>query len=231
MGNDIALSVVLPSYMEEENLRLLLPRMNNVLANLVDKYEILVVDTVAPLDNTKDVCEQNEVRHISRMGGDSFGDAVRTGIKEAAGKHILFMDADGSHPPEFIPKLYEHSGNFDVVIASRYVEGGHTENTRILILMSKVLNMIYSVVLNLKCKDVSNSFKIYRREILQRIELKCNNFDVVEEIMFKANKNARLSIKEVPFCFKKRMFGKTKRNLIIFIISYTFTLLKLRFGR
>ncbi|GFE58134.1 glycosyltransferase [Geobacter sp. AOG1] len=232
MANNITLSVVLPSYLEEENLRLILPRLHDVLEKLTDAYEILVVDTMTPLDNTVDVCLQNSVRYINREGGNSFGDAVRTGIAQARGKYLLFMDADGSHPPEFIPNLYRHVGDHDVVIASRYVKGGYTENPWVLVYMSRVLNLIYSVVLNLKCKDVSNSFKIYRGELLRPLKLYCDNFDIVEELLYKLSKqNKGISIREVPFSFKKRMFGKTKRSLFVFIVSYLFTLLKLRFGK
>ncbi len=227
------LSVILPSYLEEENLRLLLPRIRGTLDGLGAACEVLVIDTVAPLDNTARVCAENGVVYLNREGGDSFGDAVRSGIRRARGRYLLFMDADGSHPPEFIPELYRHAAGNDIVIASRYVEGGYTENSAGLVLMSKVLNVMYSVVLGLPCKDVSNSFKIYRRELLAGITLSCDNFDIVEEILVKIHRmrGKGLRIKEVPFSFKKRLFGHTKRNLMLFMLTYLYTLMKLRFGR
>lgn len=228
--NEIVLSVVLPSYQEEENLRILLPRLLKTLQSLNAKCEIIVVDTPQPMDQTDEVCARYGVRYVSRRGGNRYGDAVRTGIEEAQGKHVLFMDADGSHTPEFIPKLFEYAGQYDVVIASRYIDKGHTENSFILVLMSRILNLTYSLVLNLPCKDVSNSFKIYRTAQLKPLKLLCNNFDIVEEILFKMSRcNPEMTIKEIPFTFKKRMFGETKRNLFIFILTYVFTMLKLRF--
>jgi len=194
--------------------------------------EILVVDTIQPLDNTPEVCLMYGARYINRTGGNSFGDAVRSGIKEAHGISILFMDADGSHHPEFIPYLYQHRETYDIVIASRYIDGGCTENAKLLVFMSRVINIIYSLVLNLQCKDVSNSFKLYRAALLKEEEFHSNNFDIVEEILYKIKKrNSNLKILEVPFTFKKRMFGETKRNLPLFAISYILTLLKLRFGK
>src|SRR3989338_6105423 len=142
------------------------------------------------------------------------------------------MDADGSHDPEFIAELYKYRNDFDVVIASRYVTGGGTKNSKLLILMSRMVNIIYSVVLNLNCYDVSNSFKLYKANDLKKLNLFRDNFDIVEEILFKLKKNNKnLKIKEVPFTFNQRMFGKTKRNLFVFMLTYLYTLTKLRFGK
>jgi dolichol-phosphate mannosyltransferase len=232
MAASPALSVVLPAYMEEENLRQLLPRLTAVVAGIDADGEIVVVDTLSPMDNTAEVCKLNRVRYVNRQGGNFFGDAVRTGIQEARGEFVVFMDADGSHPPEFIRNLWKEHGGADVVIASRYIEGGATDNSRVLVLMSLAVNLVYSVVLGLNCKDVSNSFKLYRGEMLKELTLKCNNFDIVEEILFKIKRNHRdLRIRELPFTFRKRMFGSTKRNLFVFIFSFIATLLRLRFGK
>lgn len=224
------LSVVLPAYQEEENLRILLPRLRDTLQAMGLTYEILVIDTTESMDLTQEVCAQFGVVYSHRRGGNRYGDAIRTGIEETRGKYTLFMDADGSHTPEFIPKLFEFAEQNEVVIASRYVDKGHTENNFILVLMSRVLNLTYSLVLDLPCKDVSNSFKIYRTDQLKPLKLLCNNFDIVEEILFKIRRaNHRIQIKEVPYIFKKRMFGETKRNLFIFILTYMYTMIKLRF--
>lgn len=227
----ICLSVVMPAYQEEENLRLLLPRIADALRSLDLSYEVIVVDTMAPLDTTREVCEQLQVRYVARRGGNSFGDAVRTGIAEARGEFVIFMDSDGSHSPEWIPKLFAYHASHDVVIASRYVHEGFTENSWLLVSMSRALNWTYSLVLGIDCRDVSNSYRLYRGAQLKALTLTCDNFDIVEEILFKlVRQNRGLRIHEVPFTFKQRMFGKTKRNLLLFIVTYLFTLIKLRFS-
>ncbi len=224
------LSVILPSYLEAENLHLLLPRLKTELQRIGKPYEILVIDTATPMDETERVCQENGARYVSRGPGNVYGDAVRTGIREARGQWILFMDADGSHAPEFVSKLVEQAERNDVVIASRYIEGGHTENTLPLKLMSRTLNWTYAFVLNLPYKDVSNSFKLYRAELLKGLTLRCDNFDLIEEILFKLRRlNPKLRVVEIPFSFKKRMFGETKRNLLAFILTYLFTMIRLRF--
>lgn len=228
----LAYSVVLPAYREDESLRVLLPRLRATMNALNTAYEILVVDAPEPLDSTPAVCLENEVRHVPREPGATFGDAIRTGIDRARGERIIFMDADGSHPPEFIEQLVRHQDEAQVVIASRYVDGGHTENPAILIFMSRVVNLCYSLVLNIQVKDVSNSFRLYDAASLKSLTLKCENFDIVEEILFKL-KRARpgIAFKEVPFSFRRRMFGQTKRNLFRFMLSYVFTIVRLRFMR
>jgi len=225
----IMVSIVLPAYQEEENLRILLPRISEQLSLINAFKEVLVIDTRVPLDDTQTVCEKFGARLVPRRHGDNYGDAVRTGIAESKGKYVIFMDADGSHSPEWINKLYIHREQNDVIIASRYVNQGYTENNMTLIVMSRILNLTYSIVLGIKCKDISNSYRLYNGNQLRLLNLKCNNFDIVEEILLKLYRNNKsLKILEVPFSFKKRLFGKSKRNLILFIITYLYTLFKLR---
>lgn len=230
INSKILLSIIIPSYLEEENLRLLIPRLCNVLSKINGLHEVLVVDTMESLDLTREICSAHSIRYINRNGGNDYGDAIRTGIKESNGQLILFMDADGSHSPEFIPNMLNFMHSYDIVIASRYIQNGASENNLVLILMSRVLNFTYSFLLKLPCKDVSNSFKLFRSNHLKNINLVSDNFDIVEEIIYKVYKsNINIRIKEVPFFFKKRMFGKTKRNLFIFIITYIYTIFMLRF--
>jgi dolichol-phosphate mannosyltransferase len=226
------LTIAIPAYLEEENLRIVLPRLSKTLMALPISFEIVVVDTQTPMDNTRMVCQENNVVCINRLSGNNYGDAVRTAIEYCTSPYLLFMDGDGSHAPEFIPNFLKFADSYDVVIASRYVKGGSSHSSKHLVFMSKVVNVLYSVILNLNCKDVSNSFKLYRTALLKPLTLYSKNFDILEEILFKMKRNCRkLRVLELPFKFKDRMFGHTKRNLFVFILTYLYTLLKLRFGK
>lgn len=231
------LSVVIPCYLEEENLRVILPRLLAVLRTWGQPFEILVVDTPTPLDDTKAVCEALGVAYVPREGGDRYADAVRTGIARAQGSWILFMDGDGSHAPEFVARMLARMEDSDLVVASRYMPGGATENPASLIWMSRVLNVVYRWVLRIPCRDVSNSLKLYRAALLKPLTLGCQHFDVIEEILVKVSlAQPPPRVVEVPFVFKARMFGVTKRDLATFMLSFVITLgrlfwMRVRFAR
>lgn len=224
------LSIVLPAYQEARNLALLLPLIHQAARALANSYEILVVDSATPLDDTKEVCEVHCATYVPRKYGSSYGSAVRTGIAESRGDYVILMDADGSHNPNFLEKLWAERKESDLVIASRYVDGGSTENPKILIFMSFVVNVVFRFVLSLDCMDVSNSFRLYRGADVRRLNLKCDNFDIVEEILVSITmSNPGYRVKEIPFTFEKRKEGKTKRQLLLFMCSYVAVLMRLYF--
>jgi len=224
----IDLSIVLPAYEEGENLERLLPKLQEVAKRLAGSHEILVVDTETPRDATPEICARYGARYVPREGGAMYGNAVGTGIARSQGRHVLFMDADGSHNPEFIPELWRWREDYDLVIASRYAPGGKTENPWILILMSHAVNVVFRLVLGLGCLDVSNSFRLYRGEDLRGLRLECQHFDIVEEILVKlVFSRDHYRIKETPSTFEKRKAGKTKRQLVRFAVGYLGTLRRL----
>lgn len=223
------LTVLLPAYKEAQTLRDLLPAIRHAVESLTPNYEILILDTQTALDDTEQVCARNGVRHIHRSGGNQYGDAVRTGIAEARGKYLLCMDADGSHSATYFPAMWAERERFDIVIGSRYVSGGHTENPAILIWMSYAVNLTFRVVFNLHARDVTNSFRLYRTAVLKPMRLDSNDFDILEEILIRAvtcRQPARIC--EVPVTFGRRKAGETKRKLVKFALGYLTTLCKLR---
>ena len=217
--NEIELSIVLPAYEEAGSLRQLLPILKESAQSLTSSYEILVVDTQEPRDDTPALCATLGVTYLPRRGGDLYGDAVRTGMASARGRWIMMMDADGSHNPRIFPQLWQHRHEFDLVIASRYVRGGETENPAILIFMSHVVNIIFRVVLNLKCYDVSNSFRLYQGNDVRSLQLECNHFDIVEEILVKlVGSRKEFRIKEVHPPLKKEKRAK-QSGACLFLFS------------
>lgn len=228
-SNTLDLSVILPSYEEAGNLRWLLPELKSTLSALGISFEILVVDTETPRDETPVICRENGVAYVSRTGGALYSHALKTGISQAKGTRILCMDSDGSHPPSFVPQMWFARERADLVIASRYVKGGGTENPVVLIFLSYLVNLTFRMVLGIRCRDLSNSFRLYRGDSLRSLTLECRNFDIIEEILLKLSlRDSGFSILELPFTFQTRKEGRTKRDLVAFMFSYLGTLRRLR---
>ncbi|MBO4927066.1 MAG: glycosyltransferase [Clostridiales bacterium] len=227
------ISVVLLAYKEAENLNVLIPKIMEEVEKTNEKYEIVVIDTKTPMDNTSEVCEKYGARYTNQeLPG--FGGAYCKAISEARYDKILALDSDGSHKPEHIPAMYQlFTQGYDVVIGSRYVKGGSTSDAKSSQVMSKILNTVFRICLGLKAKDLSTNYRFYRTEVVKQIHLDGVNYDVLEEILLKmkllVGKNFRIG--EVPIQFVKRNFGESKRRLLPFIWSYIKTLFRLIFIR
>jgi dolichol-phosphate mannosyltransferase len=125
--------------------------------------------------------------------------------------------------------MWARREEFDIVIGSRYVAGGRTENPAILIWMSYAVNLTFRVVFNIHAKDVTNSFRLYRTSILKAMRLQSNDFDILEEILIKAvTHRPPARVCEVPVTFGRRKAGESKRKLLQFALGYLTTLRKLR---
>ena len=226
----VDLTISIAAYREAENLVVMLPLIKAAAAALTPNYEVLIVDTEQPMDDTAAICENNGVRHVFRRGGNSYGDALRTIIAEARGAFILNMDADGSHSPDYFAPMWAERERFDIVIGSRYAKGGHTENPAVLIFMSYVLNLTFRIAFSIRAKDVTNSFRLYRRSILlPPLRLESDDFDILEELLIKVTLHQPpATIGEVPVTFSRRKAGESKRKLAQFALGYLKTLKRMR---
>lgn len=105
---------------------------------------------------------------------------------------------------------------------------GYTDNNFVLKFMSWILNVTYRIMFGLKVRDVSDSFRMYNAKYIKSLELECNNFDIVEEILIKLKYCFNnFKVKEIPITFNKRAAGESKRDLVKFIGSYIKTMKKL----
>ncbi|MDR3070988.1 MAG: glycosyltransferase [Endomicrobium sp.] len=225
------ISVVIPSYMEAENLNFILPNLIKTLKELNVSYQIVVVDSIIELDNTRTVCKNFGIDCIKRENGDYYGDAVRTGIKYAEFDIIVVMDADGSHDPKYIKDLFEkyRSGvECGIVIASRYVKFAQSDHSFCLATMSFIVNVVFRCLFHIEAKDISISYRMYDAAKLKSLSLACMNFDILEEILIVFSmKYPNSKIIEIPSHFKNRNSGRSKRKLVAFIISYMKTIFRL----
>jgi len=221
----MGISAVIPAYGEAENLKYLLPQIKKELLKTGEEYEIIVVDGIRSIDNSKVICHEHGAKYLNQEEA-GFGGAIRTGIRHASMDKLLMLDGDGSHSPEYIPKLHKAlMSGADVAIGSRYAKGGKTFDSKVSVAMSKLLNFIYRSLLGIDARDVSTNYRMYRTNQIKQIVLKCQNYDILEEILLKLKLyKPTLKIKEIPIQFSKRKLGKSKRRFLPFAASYAKTL-------
>jgi dolichol-phosphate mannosyltransferase len=217
----VELSIVVPAMNEEENIAQLIPRAWRVLGRIGCTAEIIVV--VGPsrdgTSTTARACGARVIEQRSR----GYGGALAEGFAAAKGEYVLTMDADLSHAPVFIATLWAARQTADLLIASRYVRGGRAVMPRFRLIMSRILNSSFPFILSLPLKDMSSGFRLYRRSVLQRLEITGTNFDVLQDLLLQAYADG-WRVREVPFAYQPRGAGRSKASLFGFAKSYLHTL-------
>ena len=207
------ISVILPVMNEAENLRTLLPRLIAVLDREHITHEIIVIDGPST-DGTREVAEQSGARVVGERRRGYAG-ALVTGIEEARGDYLLTLDADQSHDPDFVVKMWRARKRADIVVASRYVLGGVAYSDFIRRSTSWFLNQALRRMLSIPVLDISSGYRLYRREVFRELEFTSSNFEVQEEILVKAYASG-FSIVEVPFTYFPRGAGRSHAKLFSF---------------
>jgi len=222
----MGISVVLLAANEAENLAVLFPRIISALEMTGTAYEILLVDSAVPVDQTPQICSKYEKVRYLNQDSPFYSGAFRTGIQNAREDHLLVLDADGSHDPSIIPTLYAKSmEGYDLVIGSRYCRGGKTLDSQLSIGMSKLLNAIMRPIIGVKARDISTSYRIYQTSQLKQITLTSKNYEILQEVILRMKIVKKdFTIAEVPIVFNKRIYGESKRRLLPFIMKYGQTL-------
>lgn len=218
------LSVVIPAWNEADNLAKLLPQLHSVLRRLGSDYEIIVVDNHSA-DNTAEICSSHGATLVQQTQR-GYGGALWAGFKRARGEYVLTMDADLSHAPDFVPRMWDHRRNADLIIASRYVKGGAAEMPGYRHVLSVILNVVYTRLLDLPVKDISSGFRLYHAPVLRGLTLQSTDFDALEEILIQCYARG-CTIAEIPFRYVPRDSGKSKVKLLRFGIAYLRTLVRM----
>lgn len=219
--------VIIPTYNEKENIEKII---RAVLGLGPHAFNILVIDDGSP-DGTAAIVKRlmedefkNRLFIIERRGKLGLGTAYIAGFKWAIEQkydYIFEMDADFSHNPKDLPRLYEAcaTDGADVAIGSRYVSGVNVVNWPMgRVLMSYYASKYVRTVLGVKLHDTTAGFKCYRRQVLEAIDLDAIRFKGYAfqiEMKFTAYKLG-FKIKEVPVIFVNRREGTSKMSGGIF---------------
>jgi glycosyltransferase involved in cell wall biosynthesis len=188
-GRSPGLTVVLPAYNEEANIGPMIEAALEVLPGLVDDYEVVVVDD-GSRDATTMVAEDWVERHypavrlLKHEENQGYGVAIRTGFQHARGSLIFYTDADRqfdiSELAYFLPLAEQH----DLVIGFRV----YRYDSAIRSLVSWGYNRLVGVLFRVRVRDVDCSFKLLRREVLEKLQLQTDDFFVDTEIVAAARR-------------------------------------------
>jgi dolichol-phosphate mannosyltransferase len=219
-----SLAIIIPAWNERPSLETLLPALHTAVSKISIPYEIIVADKPSD-DGTPEVCRLHGARVVQQIER-GYGGALLAGFNATAATHIVTMDADLSHPPDFIESFWARRHAAEVIIASRYVRGGIAEMDMGRYLLSRLLNYTFRAAFLLPLKDVSSGFRMYHRRALTTLRFESRDFDVLEEIICLQHFR-RLKILEVPFHYKMRVTGESHARILSFGVAYLKTIAQL----
>jgi dolichol-phosphate mannosyltransferase len=202
-------SIILATYNESENIEEMIAA---VLQSVRDPVEVIVVDDDSP-DLTWKIAEEigdPRVKVIRRIGTRGLASAVNRGLIESSGAIIGWMDADQGMPAALLPLMIERTAEADVVIGSRYVEGGQDARPPIRVITSRMINTMALIVLGHGIKDYDSGFIVMRRSVLNSVSLTPSGYGsyFIEFVYACCRKG--LSVVEVPYAFRDRTKGSSK---------------------
>lgn len=217
--------VIIPTYNEIENIS----KMLDAVMKLPQGFDVLVIDDGSP-DGTADAVREKQrefpgrIHLETRKGKLGLGTAYIHGFKYALARdyaYIIEMDADFSHNPEDLPKLYLECKDrgADMSIGSRYISGVNVVNWPMgRVLMSYFASAYVRFVTGMPLRDTTAGFVCYSRKVLEAINLdkiKFKGYAFQIEMKFKTFKK-KFKVVEVPIIFINRQLGESKMNSGIF---------------
>jgi len=213
------ISVLLPTYNERDNLPIIVWLLVKYFTEADLTFEIIVIDDGSP-DGTLDVAKElqkiyGEEKIVLRPRAKKLGlgTAYIHGVKHAQGDFIVIMDADLSHHPKFIPEMLktQMEGNYDLVSGTRYAMGGGVFGWDFMRkLISRTANYVAQVLLRPGASDLTGSFRLYKKEVLEKLVNSCVSKGFFQMEMIVRARQQSLTVGEVPITFVDRVYGESK---------------------
>lgn len=209
-------SIVIPTYNEKENVKELVYQIRQALSGAGLVYEIIFVDD--SIDETPNLLEllskqYIEVKYLHREDARGLASAVVDGFSQARGEVIIVMDADLQHPPEMIPLMVQRLNNADIVIPSRFVDGGSDGGLNTFRkLISWTARMIGRISIRRlrEISDCTGGYFAIRRQVIEGIRLEPIGWKILMEVLVKGRYE---TVHEIPYTFLARNDGESKMGV------------------
>lgn len=228
----IEVSIIVPTYNERENIRLLIQKIHKALN--AHSHEIIVVDDNSP-DGTWRVAQQSKlscVHVVRRCSGRGLVSSLQDGIIRSSGTWVGWMDADFSHPPELLTKMLRLRKKCDVVIASRYIAGSQDRRKeKVNVVGSRIINFLSKKLINEKMSDCTSGFLLIKKQLFisYRLEGRYGEYGIY---LAHYLKKIQAVIHEISYRMESRRFGisKTSPSFWVYLIhslTYLITIARL----
>ena len=226
------ISVVIPAHNEEGCLYGTVRSIVDTLEREGIRYEVIIVNDNSR-DNTLTVCQQlvqtfKTVRYVNNQPPNGFGFAVRRGLDEFEGDAVAIMMADASDDPQdLVIGYYKLLEGYDCVFGSRFIKAGKVVDYPVhKLLINRWANWFIKVIFRLAYNDITNAFKIYRREVINGVQpILSHHFNLTVELPLKAIVRG-FSYKVIPMRWYNRKTGISKLKIkemgsrYLFIVLY-----------
>ncbi len=223
------ISLIIPVYNEEMHVEESLKKMMRELDSLSLKYEIIVVESGSS-DNSRNIIERTAKEYdclmlIHQEKREGMGSAVRAGFNRAKGDYLFWIDSDLPYDLKYLKESCQIIGNAHLVAGYRLTRG--TESFKRAV-YSRIFNFLANLLFSIHLKDINFSFKLFKREIFNDIEITSNSSFFAAEILAKCRRK-NYKIKQIPVEYKAREQGKSKLGNIKTIFAILREMIKFLF--
>lgn len=215
MEGDPRVSIVLATYNERENI---LDTIKSIFEHVKDPAEIIVVDDDSADETWKLVESMGDPRItlIRRVATRGLASAFNRGIIESRGQIVGWMDADMCMPPSMLPAMIEKLNEYDIVVGSRYADGGKDDRAPLRVISSQLINGLAGLVLGFGIKDYDSGFVVLRRSVFDKVSIIPTGYGAYFMEFLYTCRTKGLTVHEMPYVFRDRAKGISKSAPSIF---------------